>query len=74
MFSYAGIVALASFYGKFYAFFAALDCGAYFLALVGIVTNVIGRWAVRGADPQQGRAVYRDGDDKDLSVLELRRE
>jgi NADH-ubiquinone oxidoreductase chain 2 len=26
-------------------FFAALGCGAYFLAPVGVVTSVIGRWA-----------------------------
>ncbi|KAL2931332.1 NADH-ubiquinone oxidoreductase chain 2, partial [Bienertia sinuspersici] len=30
---------------KFYLFFAALGCGAYFLAPVGVVTSVIGCWA-----------------------------
>ena len=45
MFSYAGIPPLAGFCSKFYLFFAALGCGAYFLALVGVVTSVIGRWA-----------------------------
>ncbi|CAN1352892.1 NADH-ubiquinone oxidoreductase chain 2, partial [Linum perenne] len=45
MFSYAGIPPLAGFCSKFYLFFAALGCGAYFLAPVGIVTSVIGRWA-----------------------------
>ncbi|KAM0010625.1 putative NADH:ubiquinone reductase (H(+)-translocating) [Helianthus debilis subsp. tardiflorus] len=45
IFSYAGIPPLAGFCSKFYLFFAALACGAYFLALVGIVTSVIGRWA-----------------------------
>jgi NADH-ubiquinone oxidoreductase chain 2 len=45
MFSYAGIPLLAGFCSKFYLFFAALGCGAYFLAPVGVVTSVIGRWA-----------------------------
>lgn len=45
MFSYAGIPPLAGFCSKFYLFFAALGCGAYFLAPVGVVTSVIGRWA-----------------------------
>ncbi|KAI3965516.1 hypothetical protein MKW92_034946 [Papaver armeniacum] len=42
MFSYAGIPPLAGFCSKFYLFFAALGCGAYFPASVGIVTSVIG--------------------------------
>nr|YP_010621076.1 NADH dehydrogenase subunit 2 [Paeonia lactiflora]YP_010977935.1 NADH dehydrogenase subunit 2 [Paeonia suffruticosa]WAX39692.1 NADH dehydrogenase subunit 2 [Paeonia lactiflora]WOA00827.1 NADH dehydrogenase subunit 2 [Paeonia suffruticosa] len=42
MFSYAGIPPLAGFRSKFYLFFAALGCGAYFLAPVGVVTSVIG--------------------------------
>ena len=45
MFSYAGIPPLAGFCSKFYLFFAALGCGAYFLAPVGVVTSVIGCWA-----------------------------
>nr|GEW38830.1 NADH-ubiquinone oxidoreductase chain 2 [Tanacetum cinerariifolium] len=45
MFSYAGIPPLAGFCSKFYLFFAALGCGAYFLAPVVVVTSVIGRWA-----------------------------
>ncbi|GKE29217.1 NADH-ubiquinone oxidoreductase chain [Tanacetum coccineum] len=40
-----GIPPLAGFCSKFYLFFAALGCGAYFLAPVGVVTSVIGRWA-----------------------------
>ncbi|KAI5016263.1 hypothetical protein ZWY2020_006114 [Hordeum vulgare] len=47
MFSYAGIPPLAGFCSKFYLFFAALGCGAYFLAPVGVVTSVIGRWAAK---------------------------
>nr|YP_010216543.1 NADH dehydrogenase subunit 2 [Macadamia integrifolia]QXX99523.1 NADH dehydrogenase subunit 2 [Macadamia integrifolia]QXX99565.1 NADH dehydrogenase subunit 2 [Macadamia ternifolia]QXX99607.1 NADH dehydrogenase subunit 2 [Macadamia tetraphylla]UBS93297.1 NADH dehydrogenase subunit 2 [Macadamia integrifolia] len=35
MFSYAGIPPLAGFRSKFYLFFAALGCGAYFLAPLG---------------------------------------
>nr|YP_009167241.1 NADH dehydrogenase subunit 2 [Ginkgo biloba]AJP33469.1 NADH dehydrogenase subunit 2 [Ginkgo biloba] len=42
MFSYAGIPPLAGFCSKFYLFFAALGCGAYSLALMGVVTSVIG--------------------------------
>ncbi|KAI3881116.1 hypothetical protein MKX03_010129 [Papaver bracteatum] len=41
MFSYAGIPPLADFCSKFYFFFSAFGCGAYFLASVGIVTSVI---------------------------------
>ncbi|CAI8590231.1 unnamed protein product [Vicia faba] len=47
MFSYIGIPLLASFCSQFYLFFAALGCGAYFLAPVGVVTSVIGCWAAR---------------------------
>ncbi|KAI5659730.1 hypothetical protein M9H77_28523 [Catharanthus roseus] len=32
---------------KFYLFFIALGCGAYFLAPVGVVTSVIGCWSAR---------------------------
>lgn len=41
MFSYAGIPPLAGFCSKFYLFFAALGCGAYLLALIGVITSVI---------------------------------
>nr|XP_033510242.1 NADH-ubiquinone oxidoreductase chain 2-like [Nicotiana tomentosiformis] len=47
MFSYLGIPPLAVFCRKFYLFFTALGCGAYFLAPVGVVTSIIGRWAAR---------------------------
>nr|WOH22569.1 NADH dehydrogenase subunit 2 [Gastrodia javanica] len=43
MFSYAGIPPLAGFCSKLSLFFAALGCGADFLAPVGVVTSVIGR-------------------------------
>ena len=42
---YAGIPSLAGFRSKFHLFFAAPSCGAYLLALIGIVTSVISRWA-----------------------------
>jgi NADH-ubiquinone oxidoreductase chain 2 len=45
MFLYAGILPLAGFRSKFHLFFAALSCGAYLLALIGVVTSVISRWA-----------------------------
>ncbi|KAG6467784.1 hypothetical protein ZIOFF_074294 (mitochondrion) [Zingiber officinale] len=41
MFSYAGIPPLAGFCSKFYFFFAALGCGAYFLAPVGVLTESV---------------------------------
>ena len=41
LFSYAGIPPLAGFCSKFYLFFAAQACGAYLLALVGVLTSVI---------------------------------
>nr|YP_009431848.1 NADH dehydrogenase subunit 2 [Calypogeia fissa subsp. neogaea]ASZ80361.1 NADH dehydrogenase subunit 2 [Calypogeia fissa subsp. fissa]UYI31177.1 NADH dehydrogenase subunit 2 [Calypogeia sphagnicola f. paludosa]UYI31429.1 NADH dehydrogenase subunit 2 [Calypogeia sphagnicola f. sphagnicola]UYI30967.1 NADH dehydrogenase subunit 2 [Calypogeia fissa subsp. fissa]UYI31219.1 NADH dehydrogenase subunit 2 [Calypogeia sphagnicola f. paludosa] len=41
MFPYAGIPPLAGFRSKFYLFFAALGCGAYLLAPIGVVTSVI---------------------------------
>ena len=43
MFSYTRIPQLVSFCSKFYLFFVALSCGAYFLAPMGVVTSVIGR-------------------------------
>lgn len=45
MFPYAGIPPLAGSRSKFYLSSAALGCGAYLLALMGVVTSVIGRWA-----------------------------
>nr|YP_010704440.1 NADH dehydrogenase subunit 2 [Calypogeia neesiana]UYI31135.1 NADH dehydrogenase subunit 2 [Calypogeia neesiana]UYI31513.1 NADH dehydrogenase subunit 2 [Calypogeia neesiana]WCP19552.1 NADH dehydrogenase subunit 2 [Calypogeia neesiana] len=41
MFPYAGIPPLAGFRSKFYLFFAALGCGAYLPAPIGVVTSVI---------------------------------
>nr|YP_010439837.1 NADH dehydrogenase subunit 2 [Ophioglossum vulgatum]UTD44883.1 NADH dehydrogenase subunit 2 [Ophioglossum vulgatum] len=44
MFPYAGIPPLAGSRSKFYLFPAALGCGAYSLALIGVVTSVISRF------------------------------
>lgn len=42
MFSMAGIPPLAGFFGKFYVFMAALNEGLYTLAVIGVLTSVIG--------------------------------
>ncbi len=42
MFSLAGIPPLAGFFGKLYVFVAAIDAGLYILAIIGVVTSVIG--------------------------------
>ena len=42
MFSMAGIPPLAGFFGKFYVFLAAVESGLYTLAVIGVLTSVIG--------------------------------
>ena len=42
MFSMAGIPPLAGFFGKLYVFLAAVNEGLYALAVIGILTSVIG--------------------------------
>ncbi|MBO6520733.1 MAG: NADH-quinone oxidoreductase subunit NuoN [Rhodospirillales bacterium] len=42
MFSLAGIPPLAGFFGKLYVFVAAVDAQLYALAIIGVVTSVIG--------------------------------
>ena len=44
MFSLAGIPPLAGFWAKFYVFLAAIDAKLYVLAVVGVVTSVIGAY------------------------------
>ena len=44
MFSLAGIPPLAGFFGKFYVFLAALDAGLIGLAVIGVLTSVIGAY------------------------------
>ncbi len=42
MFSMAGIPPLAGFLAKFYVFMAAIDAGLYTLAVIGVLTSVVG--------------------------------
>ena len=42
MFSMAGIPPLAGFFGKWYVFLAAVEAGLVPLAVIGVVTSVIG--------------------------------
>ena len=42
MFSMAGIPPLAGFFGKFYVFMAAVEAQLYGLAVIGLVTSVVG--------------------------------
>ena len=42
MFSMAGIPPLAGFFGKLYVFLAAVEAGLYGLAVIGVLTSVIG--------------------------------
>jgi len=44
MFSMAGIPPLAGFFGKLYVFLAAIETGLYTLAIVGVLTSVVGAY------------------------------
>jgi NADH-quinone oxidoreductase subunit N len=44
LFSLAGIPPLAGFFAKFYVFLAAIKAGLYVLAVVGVVTSVVGAY------------------------------
>jgi NADH-quinone oxidoreductase subunit N len=44
LFSLAGIPPLAGFFAKFYVFLAAIQAGLYGLAVVGVVTSVVGAY------------------------------
>ena len=44
MFSMAGIPPLAGFYAKLYVFLAAVEAELYFLAVIGLVTSVVGAY------------------------------
>jgi len=44
MFSMAGIPPLAGFYAKLYVFLAAVDAGLYVLAVIGMLTSVVGAY------------------------------
>ncbi len=42
MFSLAGVPPLAGFFGKFYVFVAAINSGLYALAIIGLLSSVVG--------------------------------
>jgi NADH-quinone oxidoreductase subunit N len=44
LFSLAGIPPLAGFFAKFYVFLAAINAGLYVLAVVGVLTSVVGAY------------------------------
>jgi len=44
MFSLAGIPPMAGFFAKFYVFLAAINAGLYALAVIGVVTSVVGAY------------------------------
>ena len=44
MFSLAGVPPLAGFFGKFYIFMAAIDAHLYTLAVVGVLSSVVGAY------------------------------
>ena len=44
LFSLAGIPPLAGFFAKFYVFLAAIDAGLYALAVIGVLTSVVGTY------------------------------
>ncbi len=44
LFSMAGIPPLAGFFAKFYVFLAAIKAGLYALAVIGVVTSVVGAY------------------------------
>ena len=42
MFSLAGIPPLAGFFGKWFVFVAAIEADLYFLAIIGVLSSVVG--------------------------------
>jgi len=44
LFSLAGIPPLAGFFAKFFVFFAAINSGLYALAVIGVLTSVVGAY------------------------------
>ena len=44
MFSLAGIPPLAGFFAKFYVFAAAIKAGLYALAVIGVLSSVVGAY------------------------------
>ncbi len=69
LFSLAGIPPLAGFFAKFYVFLAAIKAGLYTLAVIGVLTSVVGAYyyltivkimyfdePVKGFEPHAGAA------------------
>ena len=44
MFSMAGVPPLAGFFAKFYVFLAAIQAGLFTLAVLGVITSVVGAY------------------------------
>jgi NADH-quinone oxidoreductase subunit N len=44
LFSLAGIPPLAGFFAKFYVFLAAIKAGLFTLAVIGVITSVVGAY------------------------------
>jgi NADH-quinone oxidoreductase subunit N len=44
LFSLAGVPPLAGFFAKFYVFLAAIKAGLFALAVIGVVTSVVGAY------------------------------
>lgn len=44
MFSLAGVPPLAGFFGKFYIFMSAINAGLYVLAVIGVLSSVVGAY------------------------------
>lgn len=44
LFSLAGIPPLAGFFAKYFVFLAAIEAGLYALAVIGVITSVIGAY------------------------------
>ena len=44
MFSLAGVPPLAGFFGKFYVFMSAINAGLYTLAVIGVLSSVVGAY------------------------------
>jgi NADH-quinone oxidoreductase subunit N len=44
LFAMAGIPPLAGFFAKFYVFLAAIQAGLYMLAIIGVITSVVGAY------------------------------
>jgi NADH-quinone oxidoreductase subunit N len=65
MFSLVGIPPLAGFFGKFYAFAAAIQAKLYVLAVIGIVSSVVSAFyylrIVKVMYFDEGNATYREG-------------